>query len=54
MALFWLLEKQNISSLSSLQEGLVQEAQTLKKLRTINVSYVREVGTDYEKRGEKR
>lgn len=30
MAFFWLLEKQNISSLSSLQEGLVQEAQTLK------------------------
>lgn len=46
MALFWLLGKQHVSSLSSLQEGLVQEVQTLRVLRTIIVSYVREVGPD--------
>lgn len=46
MAVFWLLEKTNINSRSSLQEGLVQEVQTLRDLRIINVSYVKEVGTD--------
>lgn len=50
MALFWLLEKQNISSLSYLHEGLVQKVQTLRVLRTINVSHVSEVGIDWEKR----
>lgn len=46
MAVFWLLEKHNMSSCSSLQEGLVQEVQTFRDLRTRNVSYVKEVGTD--------
>lgn len=48
-ALFWLLGKQNIISLPSLQEGL-QLKQALRVLRTINICYLREVGMGWEKK----